>query len=149
MRVIFFLKVCRLLTTALLVSALFLNVECRRSHGPEISVYSSSQDGDRLMRKENPVFMTDKESALPVIAIDETTRFQEIDGFGASFNEAGMICLNSLDPETQDSVFKILAALHTDGSHKNCDINQNGHLVISQAANRISIMFFVGVWPKS
>ncbi|MBK7709848.1 MAG: hypothetical protein IPJ37_01905 [Bacteroidales bacterium] len=34
--------------------------------------------------------------------------FQTIDGFGASFNEAGMICLNSLDSETQNSVFKML-----------------------------------------
>ena len=34
--------------------------------------------------------------------------FQSIDGFGASFNEAGMICLNSLNKETQDSVFKML-----------------------------------------
>ena len=53
-------------------------------------------------------FTSDKESSLPVIKIDEGTRFQKIDGFGATFNEAGMICLNSLNAETKDSVLKML-----------------------------------------
>jgi glucosylceramidase len=43
-----------------------------------------------------------------VIELDEQMHYQIIDGFGASFNEAGMICLNSLNPDAQDSVFKML-----------------------------------------
>jgi glucosylceramidase len=53
-------------------------------------------------------FTSDKESSLPVITVDEGIRYQKIDGFGASFNEAGMICLNSLDAEAQDKVLKTL-----------------------------------------
>ncbi len=36
----------------------------------------------------------DANNRIPQILVDNTTCFQKIDGFGASFNEAGMICLN-------------------------------------------------------
>ena len=39
-----------------------------------------------------------KESSLPVIKVDAETRFQKIDGFGASFNEAGMIMPEFTNP---------------------------------------------------
>ena len=45
---------------------------------------------------------------LPVIEIDTASRYQKIDGFGATFNEAGMICLNSLNAESRDSVLRNL-----------------------------------------
>jgi glucosylceramidase len=76
--------------------------------GPDISIYSSSRDGDRLTKKRDVQFTPDRESSLPVITVDGETRFQTIDGFGATFNEAGMICLNSLGAEAQDSVLKKL-----------------------------------------
>ena len=53
-------------------------------------------------------FTADKESSLPEIKIDEGTSFQKIEGFGATFNEAGMVCLNSLNEATKDSVLKML-----------------------------------------
>ena len=96
----------RLMGYALVTGTLLVNVHCQRSKGPDITVYSSSQDGDRLTKKTGMTFTSDKESSLPVIKIGEGTRFQKIDGFGATFNEAGMICLNSLNAETQDSVLK-------------------------------------------
>ena len=98
----------RLAGYSLVISTLLVNVHCHRSNGPGITVYSSSQDGDRLTKKTGVKFTSGKESSLPVIKIDEGTRFQKIDGFGATFNEAGMICLNSLNAETQDSVLKKL-----------------------------------------
>jgi O-glycosyl hydrolase len=94
--------------SVLVVISLLLNVQCQRNDGPDIIVYSSSQDGDRLTRKELLRFSTSFQSSMPAIIVDEKTRFQKMDGFGASFNEAGMICLNSLEPEIQDSVFKML-----------------------------------------
>jgi glucosylceramidase len=94
--------------SVLVVISLLLNVQCQRNDGPDIIVYSSSQDGDRLTRKELLRFSTSVQSSMPAIIVDEKTRFQKMDGFGASFNEAGMICLNSLEPEIQDSVFKML-----------------------------------------
>ncbi len=97
-----------LLMPALVASIIFVNVQCRRVNGTAVSVYSSSQDGDRLAIKDDLRFTAEKKSILPEINIDDSMHFQTIDGFGASFNEAGMICLNSLDSETQNSVFKML-----------------------------------------
>jgi glucosylceramidase len=93
---------------SLVISTLLVNVQCQRSKDPDITVFSSSQDGDRLTKKTNVQFTPDKELSLPEIKIDEGTRFQKIDGFGATFNEAGMICLNSLNSEAQDKVLKVL-----------------------------------------
>ncbi len=98
----------RLVGCTLVISILIFNVQCQRSKDSEITVYSSSQDGDRLTKKTGMPFTSDKESSLPVINIDEGTHFQKIDGFGATFNEAGMICLNSLAPEAKDTVLKML-----------------------------------------
>src|SRR5215467_13312839 len=60
-----------------------------------IEVYVSSREGDRLTRKENAKFSNDTKSSLPVITVDEGKNYQTIEGFGATFNEAGMVCLNS------------------------------------------------------
>jgi glucosylceramidase len=43
-----------------------------------------------------------------VISVNEETNFQKIDGFGATFNEAGMICLNSLGTDSREKVLKML-----------------------------------------
>jgi O-glycosyl hydrolase len=101
-------ELSRLIGIALIGGTLIFNVQCQRSKDLGIIVYSSSQDGDRLTKKTDISFTSDKESSLPGIRIDERTHFQRIDGFGATFNEAGMICLNSLNTEKQDSVLKML-----------------------------------------
>ncbi|MCE5345167.1 MAG: hypothetical protein LLG13_02600 [Bacteroidales bacterium] len=101
-------ELSRLIRYTIIICILLVNVQCQRSNGPDITVYSSSQDGDRLTKKTNVKFISDRESSLPIIKVDEGTRFQKIDGFGASFNEAGMICLNSLDSESRDSVLRLL-----------------------------------------
>ena len=44
----------------------------------------------------------------PSFQLDESVVHQEIAGFGASFLEAGMICLNSLDSQQQESVLRAL-----------------------------------------
>lgn len=102
-------ELSRLIRYTLAVIILIANVQCQSSKDSVITVYSSSQGGDRLTKKTDVSFTSDKkESSLPVIKVDEKTRFQKIDGFGATFNEAGMICLNSLAPEAQDTVLKML-----------------------------------------
>lgn len=80
---------------------------CNSTADQNVVVYSSSRGGDRLNKKSES-FKKAGKSDLPVINIDESTRFQQIDGFGATFNEAGMICLNSLSDERKDSVLKML-----------------------------------------
>jgi glucosylceramidase len=101
-------KLFLLIRPALLAGVLIFNVQCHNPKGSDITVYSSSPEGDRLAKKDIPHFRSPGQTSVPAIIVDEKTRFQIIDGFGASFNEAGMICLNSLDPEVQDSVFKML-----------------------------------------
>jgi glucosylceramidase len=73
-----------------------------------IMVYSSSQDGDRLTRQSDLQFTSNKVPSIPEIIINEDTIFQRMDGFGATFNEAGMICLNALAPEAKDKLLESL-----------------------------------------
>lgn len=74
----------------------------------KVEVYVSSIAGDRLTRKKDAIFNTDIKSSLPVITINEKKTLQTIMGFGATFNEAGMICLNTLSSENRN---KVLASL--------------------------------------
>ncbi len=99
---------CRLTGYAILIGILLINVHCQRSVDEQLTIYTSSQDGDRLTQTNGGKLVLNKESSLPQIKVDEGTRFQKIDGFGATFNEAGMIGLNALDANEQDSVMKML-----------------------------------------
>jgi glucosylceramidase len=101
-------KIRRLAGLTIVLGMILVNIQCQRFSGPNVVVYSSSRDGDRLTKVSDLSFMSDKESSLAVIKVDEGTSFQKIEGFGATFNEAGMICLNSLNEETKDSVLKML-----------------------------------------
>jgi glucosylceramidase len=74
-------------------------------------VYVTSQAGDRVTPK--PLLYFSQLSAhygrsLPEIRVDDIYRYQKIDGFGASFLEAGVICLSRLDPEVQERVLRAL-----------------------------------------
>jgi glucosylceramidase len=94
--------------SGLIIIFLLSLVQCKQEKAPVIAVYSSSMDGDRIARLADMTFSASSEASLPVIEIDTAMRYQKIDGFGATFNEAGMICLNSLNPETRDSVMRNL-----------------------------------------
>jgi glucosylceramidase len=72
------------------------------------SVYISSVAGDRLTKKPDLRFDKIAGTELSVITINTSVKFQMIEGFGASFNEAGMICLNSLSGSARDSVLQTL-----------------------------------------
>lgn len=77
-----------------------------RIQAQEVRVYVTSQAGDRLLLK--PPIRFGNSSGRADFEIDENKRDQEIVGFGASFLEAGMICINSFDAANQQ---KLLAAL--------------------------------------
>ncbi len=93
---------------SILLFSLLVNIQCQRQKAADIAVYSSSIDGDRLTRLEGISFRGMKADDMPAIVIDTASRYQKIDGFGATFNEAGMICLNSLGAESRDSVLRNL-----------------------------------------
>jgi glucosylceramidase len=87
---------------------LIVSVRCQTPVNDIAEVYISSRDGDRLTKSKPVAFIRQKESSDPVINVDESIRYQRIDGFGATFNEAGMICLNSLEPRVQEGLLKNL-----------------------------------------
>jgi glucosylceramidase len=101
-------ELTRLFGFGLMAAAIIANVQCHSGKSSDVSVFSSSVDGDRLTKKAGISFTSKSEANLPVIEIDTAVRYQKIDGFGATFNEAGMICLNSLTPESRDSVLRNL-----------------------------------------
>ncbi len=100
-------ELIRTLGFSVILGTLLVNIQCQRAKEPVITIYTSSLDGDRLAKTES-TFSAAKKSDLPVIKIDTATTYQKIDGFGATFNEAGMICLNALNAESRDSVLKML-----------------------------------------
>lgn len=73
----------------------------------EARIYVTSQAGDRIAPKR-AVSFADSAAGGVVLRIDDSVRDQEIVGFGASFLEAGMICLGSLDAAKQEEVLKAL-----------------------------------------
>jgi glucosylceramidase len=84
-----------------------ITIQCSNK-SERLAVFTSSLEGDRLTRQDDIFFTADIASALPVITVNEDSIFQKIDGFGASFNEAGMICLNALQSEEKENVLKSL-----------------------------------------
>ena len=102
-------KECKLCTFAVLLFLLPAPFTfSQHPHSSNVEIYVSSQAGDRLARKPDAQFVRDTQSLLPVITINEKKTFQIIEGFGATFNEAGMICLNSLSALDRRHVFESL-----------------------------------------
>ncbi len=73
----------------------------------DVAVYRSSRAGDRLARLPGLKF-TDATGAKIDFTVNESAVQQKMIGFGASFQEAGMICINSLEPAAQEKVFEAL-----------------------------------------
>jgi glucosylceramidase len=71
-------------------------------------IYVSSQAGDRLTAKPELNFTDGKPGTGAIFAVDDSVRFQKMDGFGASFMEAGLMTLNTLPPEKQEEVLRSL-----------------------------------------
>jgi glucosylceramidase len=71
-------------------------------------VIVSSAAGDRLARKPDVSLSELRPHEHVDFKVDETLRYQTIVGFGASFLEAGMICLNSLQLDQQEAVLRSL-----------------------------------------
>jgi glucosylceramidase len=92
------------LSLSLVFSTIAL-VECARAQ--QIRVYVTSEAGDRLSSKPSLSFRP-AGSRRPDFRIDDSARKQEMVGFGASFLESGMICLNSLDSANREKLLKSL-----------------------------------------
>ena len=86
----------------------YLALAVNAIHAQTVTRCVSSLAGDRLTWKTPLYFATALPADLPVLTVNETVRFQTIDGFGASFMEAGMICLNSLPTNQQGNLLEAL-----------------------------------------
>jgi len=88
------IRVVSLLVAGVLVATGALAQEAR--------VTVSSRGGDRLADRPSLVF--EAAAAGPGFRVDPAVRLQTMEGFGAAFNEAGMIALSSLPASEQEEV---------------------------------------------
>ncbi len=88
--------------------AVFLLVSCVATIAQDVQTFVSSKAGDRLSPKPVLRFEQKRTAATANFEIDDLVTYQKIDGFGASFLEAGLICLNSLPQRERESVLRAL-----------------------------------------
>ena len=74
----------------------------------DVIVHITSKAGDRITPKAPLHFQPAKSAAAISFRIDDTASRQRMDGFGATFLEAGMMCLNTLAKPQQDAVLRAL-----------------------------------------
>ena len=78
----------------------------------EVQITVSSDAGDRLSVKPPAHFQAGArpqgQSQSQTFEIRDEVRYQTMDGFGASFLEAGLICINDLPPAEQEAVLRAL-----------------------------------------
>ncbi|HUU12556.1 MAG TPA: glycoside hydrolase family 30 beta sandwich domain-containing protein [Terriglobia bacterium] len=95
------------LTGRSLLAALVFFVACGPASAQEVTVYVSSKAGDRLALKA-PMRFEAQGAEKADFVIDDSATHEKIVGFGASFLEGGLICLNSLEPADQEAVLRAL-----------------------------------------
>jgi glucosylceramidase len=91
-----------------LLGVLLAGAGSASAFGQDVQVYVSSKVGDRLTSKPAVRFGPQKAATVPVFHIATGNMLQQMVGFGASFLEAGMICINALPPAEQESVLRAL-----------------------------------------
>jgi glucosylceramidase len=88
--------------------AIFFLVACTATAGQDVRLFVSSKAGDRIRSKPTLRFEQDRDPSIAKFDLNDDVTYQRIDGFGASFLEAGLICLNSLPPSERESVLRAL-----------------------------------------
>src|SRR5437899_12089680 len=69
-----------------------------------VKLHISSKAGDRLSAKPDLQFNDSKFASGATFEINDAVKLQQIDGFGASIMEAGIMTLNTLPAAEQESV---------------------------------------------
>jgi hypothetical protein len=77
---------------------------------PSVEVWLTSKDGSRRLAPQPAVTFTagDGNSVLPTIAVDDSVRYQQIEGFGGSFTDSGAWMLSSISPDRQAAILTAL-----------------------------------------
>ena len=76
--------------------------------GQTAEVYVSSKSGERLARKPSVTFQPTAATRAATFEVNDSVKYQKMDGFGASLLEAGLIVLNSLPANQQEAVLRSL-----------------------------------------
>lgn len=79
---------------------------CAAAHA-QVRVVVSSSAGERFVEKQL-TFTREVPAGLPEISVDATRGYQTIEGFGATFNEAGLMVLNRIPRDRADRVLNAL-----------------------------------------
>jgi glucosylceramidase len=74
----------------------------------DVRRFVSSRAGDRLAARPAIRFEEPTAASSAPFVIDDSVKYQVMAGFGASFLEAGLVCLNSLPAAEQESVLRAL-----------------------------------------
>jgi glucosylceramidase len=90
------------------VLAVFLLMCCVATVAQDVHAFVSSKAGDRMSPGAGLQFEQNGSSGSANFEIDDAITYQKIDGFGASFQEAGLVSLNSLPRSERDSVLRAL-----------------------------------------
>ncbi len=90
------------------VLVLFLLMPRAATVAQDVQRFVSSKAGDRLTPQPVLHFQQDQDPSTGTFQISDDITYQKIDGFGASFLEAGLICLNRLPPKQRESVLRAL-----------------------------------------
>lgn len=92
----------------MLAIAIFLLMFCTATVAQDVQRFVSSKEGDRISRKPDLRFGQGRDSSTVKFNINDVITYQKMDGFGASFLEAGLISINSLPQGERDSVLRAL-----------------------------------------
>lgn len=92
----------------LVLLAAALSIPIATTKAQSVRIHVSSKAGDRLSAKSDVQFSGAKPAAGSTFDINDAVEYQKIDGFGASFMEAGLIALNTLPAEKQEEVLLAL-----------------------------------------
>jgi len=99
-----------LVTACLALAALAATSSAAQS----ITVYQTTPDLLEALSQRETLHLSKKAAqseTVPLITVDETQRFQEIDGFGASLTDAAAwLFQKKLTPQQTDAAFKMLFA---------------------------------------
>ncbi len=76
--------------------------------GTDATVHISSKAGDRIALKGRVPMQPAASAGPATFHIDDKASLQRMDGFGATFLEAGMMCVRTLDKPQQDALLASL-----------------------------------------
>ena len=86
---------------------LLLASACGRE--PGVAVWVTTGDQTKLLSREPDVAFSRREVAgLPVIVVDDTTKYQEMVGFGAAISDAAALNINRLAPDRREALLRDL-----------------------------------------